>query len=69
MLMLRWHHVCRYVYKICIADYSDMIDIQGFDNSGVFLFGMTANELESLRVSRNQSFSYQLQLEAITLSR
>lgn len=40
----------RYIISIAVADWSGQAWLQGFNDAGIVIFGMTANELHDLRV-------------------
>lgn len=43
-------HPSRYIFSANVADYSGQIWINGFDEIGQLLIGMTADELDAIRV-------------------
>lgn len=42
---------CSYIMSMSVADYSGQAWLQGFNDVGIAVFGMTADELHELQVS------------------
>lgn len=45
--------ICSYMIQMAVADYSGQAWLSGFNDVGLIVFGMTANELHDIKVGSN----------------
>ena len=48
--MLNLKYSCRYIISLAVADWSGQAWLQGFNDVGVAVFGMPANDLLEIKV-------------------